>query len=139
MDEDWLDESLRRINLYLAMASGRRRYSYATEGVDAKMILSRERGNVIDVQLLWGSTPKYLRDLPIRHVLPQHPTAEQKGDPVLFIRGPRKGQFGTIHSADDGFVMVSELHKKKGRHSKLPKPTKHSRYNLTMCQWPKRT
>ena len=141
VDEDWLDETLRGLKtiLHLTMASGSRRYSHRTEGVSAKLVLAPEHGNVIDVNLLWDDSPKSIRDLPIRHVLPRYPTTENKGDPVLFIRGPRKGLFGIVHNVDDEHVMVSELAKKKGRRAKLPEPAEHSKYDLTTCQWPKKT
>ena len=139
VDEGWLDESLRDLNtiIFLEMASGSRRYSRDTEGVLAKLALKRDRASLIDVDLLWGGNPRFLSDLPIRHVLPRYPTAGNIGDPVLFICGSRKGQFGTVHAADKGRIMVSELKVKGRRRAKIPEPIEHPKYDLTLCQWPK--
>ena len=141
--EGWLDETLRSLNnaIFLQMASGLRRYSRDTEGVFARLTPTSERGNLIDVTLLWDRLPSSLHNLPIRHVLPRHPTAAHSKDPVLFISGPRKGQFGIVHESsgdlEEGRIMVSEV-KKGGRRRKVPEPTEHSMYELTLCQWPKK-
>jgi hypothetical protein len=139
VDEGWLDESLLSLNtiLFLTMAGGSRRFTRATEGVLAKLILKHKRGSFIDVDLLWNNHPRSLHDLPIRHVLPRHPAEENIGDPVLFIRGSRKGQFGTVHAARDERMMVSEVKGKGRRRAKIPEPTEYSKYDLTLCQWPK--
>lgn len=137
VDEDWLDEKLRALKtiLYLVMASGPRCYSPHTEGVDAKLILSTERGNLININLLWNKNPKTLADIPICHVLPKHPTSADKGSPAVFIRGPLKAQFRLVHNVDDDQVFVSELLQKRNRIK--PQLTQHSIYDLVLCQWPK--
>jgi hypothetical protein len=113
VDDHWLDESLRGLQtgLYLNMASGSRAHSRNTEGIKAKLVPSRERGNIIDVYLQWENHPKQLYDLPIRCVVPRHPGAEHKGDPVVFIRGPLKGQFGVVQAVDGERVTIGEIRK----------------------------
>jgi hypothetical protein len=140
VDEYWLDESLRglQIGIYLNMASGSRAYSRNTEGIMAKLVPSRERGNVVDVQLLWADHPRQLHDLPIRCVVPRHPAVEHKGDPVVFIRGPSKGQFGVVEAVDGEQVTIAEIRIKKDRR-KRSRTTVHPTHDLTLCLWPKRT
>jgi hypothetical protein len=137
VDEDWLDETLRGVPLYLEMASGQRRYSLTTEGVRAKLVRPHERGNVINVNLLWDSLPKTIPNLPTRHVVPRHPNSDHKGDPVVILRGPLKATIGTVHDVvgeDIFFLALPE--KTKSRRAKRSEPTKHSMFDLGLCQWP---
>ena len=138
MDEDWLDEDLRALQtaLHLEMASGPRHYSHSTQGINARLVPSAEHGNIINVSLLWQNNPKSLKGLSIRHVVPRHPTSSNKGDPVVFIRGPFKAQFRVVEDVDNEHVKVSEIVKKKSRYKK-PDCTEHSRYDLVISQWPK--
>jgi len=118
------------------MASGSRSHSRTTAGVSAKLVPSRERGNLVNVQLLWDRNPKLLSDLPIRCVIPNHPTPEDIGLPVLFIRGPSKGKFGVVQAINGERVTVAGHTKKKDRR-KRPEVTEHSIHDLTTSQWPK--
>jgi len=118
------------------MASGSRSYSRNTEGVSAKLIPSLEPGNIVNVQLLWDQNPRVLHGVPIRCVLPWHPGPTNKGDPVVFIRGPSKGQFGVIKAINGERAMVSAYVKKKDRR-KRTEPTEHAVHDLSLCQWPK--
>jgi hypothetical protein len=141
VDEDWLDKSLRALKmpLLLEMASGSRRYSATTESVAAKLIVLPERGDVISVSLLWNQKPETLHDIPIRHVVPKHPTSENEGDPVVFIRGDLKTEYRVINRVDGDLAFVSEITKKKLAKAQRPKPIPHSKYDFVLCQWPKRT
>jgi hypothetical protein len=142
VDEHWLDKSLRalKIPLLLEMASGPRRYSATTESVAAKLIVFPERGDVISVNLLWNQKPEALYDIPIHHVVPKHPTLENKGDPVLFIRGDLKTEYRVINRVEDDLVFVSEIPKtKKQVKTQHSEPKAHSKYDFVLCQWPKRT
>jgi hypothetical protein len=138
VDEDWLDNSLRCLQtaLFLNMASGSRAHSLDTEGVEAKLMPSRERGNVINLQLLWDNHPKQLNNVPICRVVPRYPSAKAIGHPALFIRGPLKGQFGVIEAVDGEQAIIQEIRTRKDRHKRI-KSTKHPTYDLTLCQWPK--
>jgi hypothetical protein len=140
VDEDWLDESLRGLQtvFHLDMASGSRRYSRATEGVRAKLTPSAEHGNIVNIILLWDQSPKSIKGLPIRHVVPHHPTSKNMGDSVVFIRGPLKAQFRVVDHVDGERVFVSEIGKKKSR-SKGPALMEHSLHDVMLSQWPKKT
>ena len=118
------------------MASGSTSHSRTTAGVRAKLVPSRERGNLVNVQLLWDRNPKLLSDLPIRCVIPNHPTPEDIGLPVLFIRGPSKGKFGVVQ-AINGEQATFTGHTKKKDRRKRPEVTEHSIHDLTTSQWPK--
>lgn len=143
VDDDWLDQSLRGLQtvLWLNMAGGSRSHSRNTEGVSAKLIPSPERGNIVNVQLLWDQNPGVLHGVPIRCVLPRHPGPTNKGDPIVFIRGPSKGQFGVIKAIDGERAMVSAYVKKKDRRKRAGReePTEHAIHDLSLCQWPKNT
>jgi hypothetical protein len=131
VDEDWLDESLRGLQqpFFLVMAAGSRCYSNRTQNVRAKLEPSLERGNVVNVRLLWDEIPQTLSDLPIRHLLPTHPSTNCIGDAVTVIRGDLKGQTRIIREVAGEVVTTREPSAKK---AKKPDLKEHSIVDLVL-------
>jgi len=123
--------SLRRINLYLQWLAAGGVTVTPPEGVDAKMILSRRARKMSLMSSYCGavlqSTSVTCR---FRHVLHSIQQPSRKGDPVLFIRGPRKGQFWPLYIVLMTGSSWFQSYIKERPSLQATKPTKHSRYDL---------
>jgi hypothetical protein len=111
------------------MASGLRRYNARTQYIPAKLEPSPERGNIVNVRLLWSEVPYTLSDLPVRHLLPKHPSANSMGDAVTIIRGDLKGHTRIVNEVAGEAVFTRAPSAKKAKTADL---TKHSIYDLVL-------
>jgi hypothetical protein len=111
VEENWLDDELRQLPLFLVMAGGSRSYRRDTNNVHAT-IKSPSPGGAVDLRLLRASDPRMLKQVPIRHVLPIHPSVEHVPSTtngkqhIVFIKGPLKCHVRLLHKVEGDRVWV---------------------------------
>jgi hypothetical protein len=132
VEEDWLDETLRDLPLHVIMAYGSRAYRPRYANVEGKL-LRVAPDNMVVVRLLWSEEPPELT-VPVRHVLPKHPTSTPKPrsfSHVVIIAGPLKGEFRTVVRviAEDKVVVK----RKRGKEEEV-----YSKHHLILSNEPKK-
>jgi hypothetical protein len=111
VEENWLDDDLRKLPLFLVLASGSRALNRDTADVQATL-KSTSPGDVVDLRLLRANNPRELKNVHIRHLLPVHPSAEEVPTTsttkqyVVFIRGSFKGEFRLLDKVEGDQVWV---------------------------------
>lgn len=131
VDETWLDDELRKLPLFLTLASGSRALNHDTENVRATL-KSSAPGNVVDLRLLRTNRPHEVSNVHIRHLLPVHPSTEEVSvtstakQYVVFIQGPLKGEFRLLDKVDGDRVWVKSL---DGREL-----SEYSKYDLVLSR-----
>jgi|ERR1700729_2265651 hypothetical protein len=111
VEETWLDDELRKLPLFLVMASGSRALNPDTENVQATL-KSSSSGDLVDLRLLRTNHPRDLKSIHIRHLLPVHPSMEEgpvtssAKQYVVFIRGSLKGEVRLLDKMEGDQVWV---------------------------------
>lgn len=131
VEETWLDDELRKLPLFLVLASGSRAFNRNTANVQATL-KSSSPGNVVDLRLLRADSPRELSNVHIRHLLPVHPAAEEvpitstAKQYVVFIRGSLKGEFRLLDKVEGDQVRV--------KNPDGGEVSEHSRYDLVLSR-----
>jgi hypothetical protein len=131
VEETWLDDELRQLPLFLVVACGSHSLKPNTDNVQATLLQSPP-GNTVNLQLLRTEEPRLLKMVPIRHILPLHPSADNLAGTstgkqyVVFIQGALKGKAGLLNKVegDRAWVKISgdeEL-------------SEHSKYDLALSR-----
>jgi hypothetical protein len=101
-----------------------------TENVKARLISSS--GDLVDLQLLRTNRPRELKSVPIRHILPVHPSNEDVATNstakqyVVFIEGSLKGQARLLHKVEGDRVWV--------KHPDNGELDEHSKYDFVLSR-----
>jgi hypothetical protein len=129
VEETWLDEELRKLPLFLVLASGSRARNHDTENVPATLV-STSSDDVVALRLLRTNLPRELKNVHIRHILPVHPSAQDISATtkqyVVFIKGSFKGEARLLDKVEGDRVWV-----------KLPNSidvTEHSKYDFVLSR-----
>jgi hypothetical protein len=131
VDETWLDDELRKLPLFLILASGSRALNRDTENVQATL-KSSSPGDIVDLRLLRANRPHEVSNVHIRHILPVHPSAEDVSvtatakQYLVFIRGSLKGEFRLLDKVEGDRVWV-----KNPDGGEL---SEHSRFDLVLSR-----
>jgi hypothetical protein len=131
VDEDWLDNDLRKLPLFLTIAGGSRSLKCNVEHVHA-MLQSSYPGDTVDLRLLREEEPRQLKNVHIRHMLPRHPSIEDLPSTptgkqyVVFIKGALKRQPRLLVKVEGSQVWV-----KAAGGSEL---TEHSKYDFVLSR-----
>lgn len=131
VEETWLDDELRKLPLFLVLASGSRALNRDTENVQA-MLKSSSAGETVDLRLLRVNRPHEVSNVHIRHLLPVHPSEEQvtltstTKQCVVFIRGSFKGEFRLLDRVVGDRVWI--------KHPDCGDLSEHSKYDLVLSR-----
>jgi hypothetical protein len=131
VEETWLDDELRKLPLFLVLASGGRALNRDTENVQATL-KSSSAGDTVDLRLLRANRPHEISNVHIRHLLPVHPSAEEVSvtstakQYVVFIRGSLKGEFRLLDKVEGDRVWV--------KHPDGGDLSEHSKYDLVLSR-----
>ena len=131
VEETWLDDELRKLPLFLVLASGSRALNRDTENVQA-MLKSSSAGDNVDLRLLRTNRPHEVSNVHIRHLLPVHPSAAEVSvtstakQYVVFIRGSLKGEFRLLDKVEGDRVWV--------KHPDGRDLSEHSKYDLVLSR-----